>query len=66
MARGSCPALQVRGPHVVSHYFNSDAPAADREGWFDTGWRAVIRKESRGVWAGCGQWLAAVRLRCSV
>jgi hypothetical protein len=28
---------QVRGPHVISRYFNSDAQGADADGWFDTG-----------------------------
>ena len=28
---------QVRGAHVLSRYYNSDADAADSEGWFDTG-----------------------------
>jgi non-ribosomal peptide synthetase component E (peptide arylation enzyme) len=28
---------QVRGPHTLSRYYNSDAQAADQEGWFDTG-----------------------------
>lgn len=36
------PAAQVRGPHTVSKYFNSDAAAADAEGWFDTGDVATI------------------------
>lgn len=34
--------LQVRGPHTLSKYYNSDAVAADADGWFDTGDVATI------------------------
>lgn len=36
------PAAQVRGPHTVGKYFNSNAAAADADGWFDTGDVATI------------------------
>lgn len=41
-AAPAVPAVQVRGPHTVRKYFNSDAAAADGEGWFDTGDVATI------------------------
>ena len=34
--------LQVRGPHTLSRYYNSEAAAADAHGWFDTGDVATI------------------------
>ena len=36
-----CECQQVRGPHVVARYYNSDARAADADGWFDTGVRTT-------------------------
>lgn len=32
----------MRGPTTLSRYYNSDAAAADEEGWFDTGDVATI------------------------
>lgn len=38
----AAPLLQVRGPTVISRYYNSDSAGADAGGWFSTGDVATI------------------------
>src|SRR3546814_16755755 len=37
--------LRARGASVVGRYFGHDEPAADADGWFDTGDLAVIARD---------------------
>src|SRR3546814_9580460 len=37
--------LRARGAGVVGRYFGHDEPAADADGWFDTGDLAVIDRD---------------------
>lgn len=62
--------LQVRGPHTVSKYFNSDAAAADADGWFDTGDVATIdhlghmqiTDRSKDVIKSGGEWISSIEI----
>lgn len=62
--------LQVRGPHTLSRYYNSDAEAADGEGWFDTGDVATIDPQgfmqitdrSKDVIKSGGEWISSVTI----
>ncbi|PSC74120.1 long-chain-fatty-acid-ligase [Micractinium conductrix] len=60
--------LQVRGPHTLSRYYNSEAAAADAHGWFDTGDVATIDPQgfmqitdrSKDVIKSGGEWISSV------
>ncbi|GAB4814048.1 hypothetical protein N2152v2_001094 [Parachlorella kessleri] len=62
--------LQVKGPHVISRYFNSDAQGADPEGWFDTGDVATIDQHgymqitdrSKDVIKSGGEWISSIEI----
>lgn len=62
--------LQVRGPHVVGRYYNSDAQGADADGWFDTGDVATIDQlghmqitdRSKDVIKSGGEWISSIEI----
>jgi acyl-CoA synthetase (AMP-forming)/AMP-acid ligase II len=62
--------LQARGPWIVDTYFKEDAPAADAEGWFDTGDVAVIHPDgvmqitdrAKDVIKSGGEWISSIEL----
>lgn len=62
--------LQVRGPTVLSQYYNSDAPGADAEGWFDTGDVSTIdargymqiTDRSKDVIKSGGEWISSIEI----
>ncbi len=66
----SSGALLVRGPWVVDRYFRSDKPAADAEGWFDTGDIATIdpsgfmriTDRKKDVIKSGGEWISSIDL----
>jgi fatty-acyl-CoA synthase len=63
--------LQARGPWVVQQYFQDAAgPAADAEGWFDTGDVAILHPDgvmqitdrSKDVIKSGGEWISSIDL----
>ena len=62
--------LQVRGPWIVQRYFKEDAPAVDKDGWFDTGDVAVIHPDgvmqitdrAKDVIKSGGEWISSIDL----
>ena len=67
---GASPgSLMVRGPWVVDHYF-PDVPAADADGWFDTGDIATIdafgflriTDRKKDVIKSGGEWVSSIDL----
>jgi fatty-acyl-CoA synthase len=63
--------LQARGPWVVQQYFQDAAgPAADAEGWFDTGDVAILHPDgvmqitdrSKDVIKSGGEWISSIEL----
>ncbi|EFN53923.1 hypothetical protein CHLNCDRAFT_48981 [Chlorella variabilis] len=69
--RHACPlCLHVRGPTTLSRYYNSDAAAADEEGWFDTGDVATIDSygymqitdRSKDVIKSGGEWISSLEI----
>jgi fatty-acyl-CoA synthase len=62
--------LQARGPWVVEQYFQEGAPAADAEGWFDTGDVAILHPDgvmqitdrSKDVIKSGGEWISSIEL----
>ncbi|HEY0114328.1 MAG TPA: long-chain fatty acid--CoA ligase, partial [Allosphingosinicella sp.] len=62
--------LQVRGPWVIQQYFKEDEPAADADGWFDTGDVAVIHPDgvmqitdrAKDVIKSGGEWISSIEL----
>lgn len=66
----SAGALLVRGPWVLERYFRSDAPAADADGWFDTGDISTIDRfgfmritdRKKDVIKSGGEWISSIDL----
>ena len=62
--------LMVRGWWVTSHYFKSDVPAVDADGWFHTGDVATIDADgylrltdrSKDVIKSGGEWISSIDL----
>jgi fatty-acyl-CoA synthase len=62
--------LQARGPWVVQQYFQEASPAADAEGWFDTGDVAILHPDgvmqitdrSKDVIKSGGEWISSIEL----
>ncbi|KAL4431736.1 hypothetical protein ABPG77_002952 [Micractinium sp. CCAP 211/92] len=62
--------LQVRGPTVISRYYNSDAGGADAAGWFSTGDVATIdptghmqiTDRSKDVIKSGGEWISSIEI----
>ena len=63
--------LQARGPWVVDCYFRDDSgPAADQDGWFDTGDVAILHPDgvmqitdrSKDVIKSGGEWISSIEL----
>jgi fatty-acyl-CoA synthase len=63
--------LQARGPWVVQQYFQDESgPAADADGWFDTGDVAVLHPDgvmqitdrSKDVIKSGGEWISSIEL----
>jgi fatty-acyl-CoA synthase len=63
--------LQARGPWVVERYFQDETgPAADAEGWFDTGDVAILHPDgvmqitdrSKDVIKSGGEWISSIEL----
>ncbi|WP_216094899.1 long-chain fatty acid--CoA ligase [Sphingobium phenoxybenzoativorans] len=60
--------LFVRGPWVIDRYFESDAPGADADGWFDTGDIATldqlgylrITDRAKDVIKSGGEWISSI------
>ena len=60
--------LFVRGPWVIDRYFESDAPGADEDGWFDTGDIATldplgfmrITDRAKDVIKSGGEWISSI------
>jgi len=60
--------LLVRGPWVIDRYYNSDAPGADADGWFDTGDIATldalgfmrITDRAKDVIKSGGEWISSI------
>lgn len=69
--RGGPPGrLQVRGPAVVSKYFNTDDTALDEGGWFDTGdiatfdaaGRMQITDRAKDIIKSGGEWISSIQI----
>ena len=66
--------LQVRGPWIVDRYFQTDAPAVTRDGWFDTGDIATldadgymqITDRAKDIIKSGGEWISSVALENAV
>jgi acyl-CoA synthetase (AMP-forming)/AMP-acid ligase II len=63
--------LQARGPWVVRQYFQDESgPAADADGWFDTGDVAILHPDgvmqitdrSKDVIKSGGEWISSIEL----
>nr|WP_260484432.1 long-chain fatty acid--CoA ligase [Sphingomicrobium flavum] len=62
--------LEVRGAWVVDRYFKADAPATDKDGWFDTGDVACLHPDgsmqitdrSKDVIKSGGEWISSIEL----
>jgi fatty-acyl-CoA synthase len=63
--------LQARGPWVVERYFQDESgPAADPDGWFDTGDVAILHPDgvmqitdrSKDVIKSGGEWISSIEL----
>jgi len=63
--------LQARGPWVVERYFKDESgPAADKDGWFDTGDVAILHPDgvmqitdrSKDVIKSGGEWISSIEL----
>jgi fatty-acyl-CoA synthase len=62
--------LQARGPWVVQQYFQEASPAADTDGWFDTGDVAILHPDgvmqitdrSKDVIKSGGEWISSIEL----
>jgi fatty-acyl-CoA synthase len=63
--------LQARGPWVVERYFKDESgPAADPDGWFDTGDVAILHPDgvmqitdrSKDVIKSGGEWISSIEL----
>ncbi|HEV2079510.1 MAG TPA: long-chain fatty acid--CoA ligase [Allosphingosinicella sp.] len=63
--------LQARGPWVVQRYFKDESgPAADSDGWFDTGDVAILHPDgvmqitdrSKDVIKSGGEWISSIEL----
>jgi fatty-acyl-CoA synthase len=62
--------LQARGPWVVQQYFQEASPAAEAEGWFDTGDVAILHPDgvmqitdrSKDVIKSGGEWISSIEL----
>ena len=62
--------LMVKGPWVISRYWNADSDAVDTDGWFDTGDVAKIDNEgyldivdrSKDVIKSGGEWISSLAL----
>tara|TARA_B100000945_G_C20427218_1_gene621282 strand:+ start:5594 stop:7210 length:1617 start_codon:yes stop_codon:yes gene_type:complete len=63
-------ALKVKGPWIMHTYFKADGPAADKEGWFDTGDVATIHPDgcmqivdrAKDVIKTGGEWISSIDL----
>jgi acyl-CoA synthetase (AMP-forming)/AMP-acid ligase II len=66
----SAGRLLVRGPWVIERYFESDAPGADADGWFDTGDIATLDRfgflritdRAKDVIKSGGEWISSIDL----
>ena len=64
----SAGRLLVRGPWVIDRYFESDAPGADADGWFDTGDIATLDRfgfmritdRAKDVIKSGGEWISSI------
>jgi fatty-acyl-CoA synthase len=63
--------LQARGPWIVGRYFKDESgPAADAEGWFDTGDVAILHPDgvmqitdrAKDVIKSGGEWISSIEL----
>jgi len=60
--------LMVRGPWVIERYFESDAPGANADGWFDTGDIATLDRfgflritdRAKDVIKSGGEWISSI------
>ena len=63
-------ALKVKGPWIMHTYYKADEPAADDEGWFDTGDVATIHPDgcmqivdrAKDVIKTGGEWISSIDL----
>jgi 3-(methylthio)propionyl---CoA ligase len=66
----SSGTVKVRGPWITGSYHNSDKPAVDEDGWFDTGDVASVDPEgymlitdrTKDVIKSGGEWISSIEL----